>query len=157
MKLTNIKFKDYSCGTGVWTQGLYLEPFYQSFFIVGFFRDRVSNYLPEAGFKLQSSWSQLLESLVFQAWPLTPGLKDLLFTKMYIYHLASAINILLKFFIIYYPSLHAFIFSCDFLRVMGETNNIYSRINRSYLGLFQAHLLYGLPKNNLPTTVVSTW
>jgi hypothetical protein len=27
--------------SGVWTQGLHLEPFHQSFFVMGFFRDRV--------------------------------------------------------------------------------------------------------------------
>jgi hypothetical protein len=29
------------CGTGVWTQGLHLEPLCQAFFVKGFFRDRV--------------------------------------------------------------------------------------------------------------------
>jgi hypothetical protein len=34
-------------GTGAWTQGLHLEPLHQTFFIKGFFWDRVSwNYLP---------------------------------------------------------------------------------------------------------------
>jgi hypothetical protein len=29
------------CGTGAWTQGLHLEPVYQSFLVKGFFGDRV--------------------------------------------------------------------------------------------------------------------
>jgi hypothetical protein len=30
------------CATGVWTQGLHLEPLHQPFFMMGFFQDRVS-------------------------------------------------------------------------------------------------------------------
>jgi hypothetical protein len=46
------------CGTGVWTPWLYLEPLHQPFFMMGFFsREGLTNYLPPAGFKPQSSWS----------------------------------------------------------------------------------------------------
>jgi hypothetical protein len=35
------------CGTGVWTQGLYLEPLHQPFFLwCAFLRQYLMNYLP---------------------------------------------------------------------------------------------------------------
>jgi hypothetical protein len=35
-------FNLFSCSTGVWTQGLHLEPLCQLFFVIGFFWNRVS-------------------------------------------------------------------------------------------------------------------
>jgi hypothetical protein len=45
------------CGTGIWTQGLYLEPFHQPFFMMGFFKIGSLKLFPQAGFEPQSSWS----------------------------------------------------------------------------------------------------
>jgi hypothetical protein len=48
----------YFCNPGAWTQGLHLEPLWQSFFCVGFFQDRVL-WIICLGWQivLLSSWS----------------------------------------------------------------------------------------------------
>jgi hypothetical protein len=45
------------CGTGVWTQGLHLEPLHQPFFVMDFFEIGSHKLFPWAGFKPWSSWS----------------------------------------------------------------------------------------------------
>jgi hypothetical protein len=51
------------CGTGVWTQGLHLEPLHQSpFFGDGFFQNRVLQTICLAALELQSSYLCLLSS-----------------------------------------------------------------------------------------------
>jgi hypothetical protein len=44
----------FSCGTGVWTQGLHFEPLHQPFFVMGFFE---IGFKVWAGFEPWSSWS----------------------------------------------------------------------------------------------------
>jgi hypothetical protein len=43
------------CGTGVWTQGLHLEPLHQPFFVMGFFKIGSRKLFAPANFKVRSS------------------------------------------------------------------------------------------------------
>jgi hypothetical protein len=45
------------CGTGIWTQGLHLEPLHHPYFCEGFFKIGSRELFSQAGFKPQSSWS----------------------------------------------------------------------------------------------------
>jgi hypothetical protein len=51
----------FTCGTGVWTQQLHLEPLEQTFFVMGIFQDRVSwstwpDWLWSAVLLISASW-----------------------------------------------------------------------------------------------------
>jgi hypothetical protein len=54
--------------TGVWTQGLHLEPLHQPFFVKGFFEIGSWELFAWAGFGPQSSWSLPPEYLGLQVW-----------------------------------------------------------------------------------------
>jgi hypothetical protein len=57
------------CSTGIWTQGLHLEPLHQLFCVCdGFFEIDSHKLFTRAGFKTQSSWSLPPELLGLQAW-----------------------------------------------------------------------------------------
>jgi hypothetical protein len=49
------------CGTGVWTQGLHLEPLHQPFFVMGFVQDRVV-------WTICLGWPQTMILLSFVSW-----------------------------------------------------------------------------------------
>jgi hypothetical protein len=48
--------------SGAWTQGLYIEPLHQPFFVMGFFEIESRELFALAGFELQSFWSLPLGS-----------------------------------------------------------------------------------------------
>jgi hypothetical protein len=52
-----ICFFFFFCGTGVWTQGLHLEPLHQPFFVMVVLEIGSHKLFAQAGFEPQSSWS----------------------------------------------------------------------------------------------------
>jgi hypothetical protein len=69
-------------GTGTWTQGLHLEPLHQSFFVMGFFQDRVSRtifpgWLQTKILLISASWVAGLQAWATGARPRIKFLKEL--------------------------------------------------------------------------------
>jgi hypothetical protein len=56
------------CGTSVWTQSLHLEPLHQPFYVINFFRDRVSQTICLGGFEPWCSWSLVVPSSLMTSW-----------------------------------------------------------------------------------------
>jgi hypothetical protein len=56
------------CSTGVWAQGLHLEPLHQPFFMMGIFEIGSRTLFPRAGLEPQSSWTLPSEYLGLQMW-----------------------------------------------------------------------------------------
>jgi hypothetical protein len=50
-------FFSFFFSTGVWTQGLHLEPLWQSFFVKGFFKIGSLELFAQSDFEPWSSWS----------------------------------------------------------------------------------------------------
>jgi hypothetical protein len=59
--------------TGVWTLALHLEPLHHPFFVLGFLRYGLTNYLPGAGFEPPSFWFLPPEELGYRCEPPVPG------------------------------------------------------------------------------------